>query len=356
MTKKKQVFFIFSGLFVCFLCVFYLQKDQSIQKKSKKQDTKLSFSTKIVKNSIQEFEQILTGEICDFPQSEISFNIDGILATGDTLLVPGIEFKKNQLLYRIDNNQAFTQIVSKKNELIKLFSFILPQLEAKFPNHNGKWQSFLDEIKPTKLLPDYPSLFTPEERVFLVDKEFIQAYVKTKMLEKEMEKYFFLAPFDGIFVESFIQPGESVTAGASIGKIQEKTNPTAKITIPKKDLKNYIQLKHVRLVDKHDKIIGNGRFIKSTKHKNNNRLVDIYYAIHSNLISKFQPLQSVKIVTYHLTKEKCFVVPNSIIVENQVTILQDSKPIKKPVKIIAQNKKAIYVVGLNDGDQLIVNN
>lgn len=356
MTRKKQVFFIFSGIIVCFLCVFYLKKDQNTHKKIKKQDIKLSFSIKTVKNDIQEFEQILSGEICDFPQHEISFDVDGVLMLGDTLLVPGMEFKKNQLLYRIDNNQSFAQLVSKKNELIKLFSFILPQLEAKFPNHNGKWQSFLDGIKPTKLLPDYPLLFTPEERVFLVEKEFIQAYVKTKMLEKEMEKYFFLAPFDGIFIESIIQPGESVTSGASIAKIEEKTDLTAKIIVPKKELKNYIQLKHVHFVNRNSKITGNGRFIKSTKHKEKSHFVEIYYSVQSNSKTTLIPRQSIKIVTYHLTKEKCIMVPNLSIVENHATILIDNVPAKKPVKIIAQNKKSIYIVGLKDGDQLILKN
>lgn len=354
MAGKKQVFFIFSGIIVCFLCVFYLKKDQIIQKKPKNQDIELSFSTLTVKNDILEFEQILTGEICDFPKHEISFDVDGVLVLGDTLLSPGMEFKKNQLLYRIDNNQSFAQLVSKKNELIKLFLFVLPQLEAKFPNHNGKWQSFLDAIKPAKLLPDYPPLFTPEERVFLVEKGFIQAYVKTKMLEKEMEKYFFLAPFDGIFIESVIQPGESVTPGVSIAQIEEKTDLTAKIIIPKKELKNYIQLKHVHFVNRNGKVIGNGRFIKSNRHKEKSHSVEVYYSVQSNSRTKLIPQQPIKIVTYHLTKEKCIMVPKLSIAEGNVTILINNVPTKKPVRTIAQNKKSLYIVGLKDGDQLIL--
>lgn len=354
--KKQTVFFIIIGLFVCFFCIFYLKNDKNSIKMDEKHNQKPSLLTKIVKNDIQEYQLTVNGEICDYPSSEISFTIDGVLVIGDSVLKPGMEFKKNQLLYRINNEQAFLQLTAKKIELAKLFASIVSQLEAKFPEHNGKWQTFLEGIKPTKLLPEYPSLFTPDERIFLIQKEFIQAYVKTKMLEKEMEKYFFLAPFDGIFLESIVLEGEAITAGTVVARIAEKTNLMAKITVPKRELKNYLQIKHVHFTNKQEKIIGNGRMIKYLKHNGKNHSIDILYSVQTNPKYNLTPGQSIKIVTQHLTTEKCMIVPITTINENQAEILVDNTPIKKPIKILAKNKKSIYIAGLNDGDLLILNN
>jgi hypothetical protein len=317
--------------------------------------TTSTFNTEIVSNEILSYDRQEIGELCQDPLSDITFEVDGLLIAGDSPLIEGVAFKKNQLLFRINNDDVFVQLAEKKNELIKLFQAILPELDTKFPSEKIKWRTFLEKIKPSLILPEFPLLFAPNERVFLIQKGFIQAMVKVKMLEKEMEKYFFLAPFDGKLIESILPLGEMVPAKTAVARISENRPTTVKITVSKIDLPLYDPKIKVLLKEANGSQIGRGTFLRSSKSTAASHLVDVYYTVRIKKPFEINETTALTVVSKHNTLDKCVALDKSIIKNNEVEVEVNEAKIVKQIKIVAENGENAYVTGLSDGDRVILN-
>ncbi len=352
--KKKQLIIVATLLIVSSIGVFlYFKKTEIDLEIKKKAIIKAKYATLIVNNSFINYELTARGIIYELPKQNVKFEVAGNLIAGEKELMSGDEFVKNQLLFRINNSDAFSVLAEKKMELASLLKAIIPELENQFPLTTEKWFIFLDELKPVKRLPDFPNEFPPSERIFLIAKGFIQAYVKTNMLEKEMEKYFYLAPFDGKYIQTNIQVGQTVDSGVSIATISEKSELLAKVTIEKNDLSIYKNKKHVHFVTKNGAKVGNGEFLSFSKKKRKNDQIEIIYKIQGN--SKFREAGTkLKITTKHTTTDKSISIPFDAVQDNMVKVLINDKVVSKTVTIIGKNATHYFIAGLLDGEQVIL--
>ena len=168
-----------------------------------------------------------------------------------------------------------------------------------------------------------------------------------------MEKYFYLAPFDGKYVRTIIEIGQKIEPGNTIAQIAEKSELLAKVTINKNDLKLYKNKKHVHFVTNKGRKIGNGEFLSLSKKKRKSNLIDIIYTIQDNSKAVAAGTK-LKITTKHTTTDKSVAIPFNAVNGNIVKVLVNEQIISKTVTIIGQNFTHYFIVGLTDGDQLIL--
>ncbi len=352
--KKKQLIILIIILTISLISTFlYLKKTETDLEVKKKEILKDKYETLSIHNSFINYELTANGIIYELPVQNIKFETSGDLMQGEKLFIAGDEFQKNQLLFRINNTEAFNVLAEKKNNLALLLKNITTELETEIPLAKTKWVDFLNEIKPIKRLPELPNNFPPNERILLIKKGFIQEYVKTSMLEKEMEKYFYLAPFDGKYVRTIIEIGQKIEPGNTIAQIAEKSELLAKVTINKNDLKLYKNKKHVHFVTNKGRKIGNGEFLSLSKKKRKSNLIDIIYTIQDNSKAVAAGTK-LKITTKHTTTDKSVAIPFNAVNGNIVKVLVNEQIISKTVTIIGQNFTHYFIVGLTDGDQLIL--
>ena len=289
--KKKQLIILIIILTISLISTFlYLKKTETDLEVKKKEILKDKYETLSIHNSFINYELTANGIIYELPVQNIKFETSGDLMQGEKLFIAGDEFQKNQLLFRINNTEAFNVLAEKKNNLALLLKNITTELETEIPLAKTKWVDFLNEIKPIKRLPELPNNFPPNERILLIKKGFIQEYVKTSMLEKEMEKYFYLAPFDGKYVRTIIEIGQKIEPGNTIAQIAEKSELLAKVTINKNDLKLYKNKKHVHFVTNKGRKIGNGEFLSLSKKKRKRKKFDTSNAMGIILYSISNPI------------------------------------------------------------------
>ncbi|GEM_PF-5026110 len=352
--KKRQLIILIIVLILSSLIAFlYSKKSKLDLEVQKKAIIKAKYQTLIVNNSFINYELTANGVIYELPEENIKFEVAGNLLQGEKELISGDEFVKNQLLFRINNTEAFKVLAEKKNELSLLLKTIMPELESQFPLSKEKWMIFLDEIKPIQRLPELPKDFPPIERTYLISKGFMQFYVKISMLEKEMEKYFYLASFDGKYIESNIEIGEIVESGVTIAKISEKSDVLAKVTINKEDLKIYKSQKHVHFLTKKGAKVGNGEFLSFSKKKRKSNLIEVLYKVQGD--SKFTEAGTkLKITTKHTTADKSVSIPFEAVQNNLVKVLVNDKVVSKTITIIGKNASHYFIVGLTDGEQVIL--
>lgn len=353
--KIKQIIVTASLLLVLFSCFLYSLWYPAHKTEEEKVKNKFNGYTTIkVKNSFIAYEISAIGKICKQENLDIRFAVSGELLDGEPKLEEGSEFKKNQLLFRINNIDAFSILANKKVELAQLFKSLIPQIDLKFGNEQQKWLDFLEEIKPVKRLPEFPSLFPPEERIFLVENQFMQAYVKTKMLETEMEKYFYLAPFDGECIQLHVSSGEKVNPETIIATAFEHKELLSKVTITKENQGIFKYHKYVSILNNTNKKIAQGKLLRCSKKKGQKDKMEVFYSVPETSKSKTQANSKIKITLKGKTRDKCIAVPFSAIHDNIVRVLINEVPVSKTITIIGKTENNYLISGLADGEKLIL--
>ena len=353
--KRKQFIIPFAVILLFFCFFFYYRTDGNNENKEKKVTIKLKkFITKTVDNTFIEFEITQKGEILKQENSKIRFAISGELLDGQPKLEEGQSFQKNQLLFRLNNLEAFSTLAAKKVELAQLLESLLPQIESKFENNIEKWKAFLDEIKPIKRLPEIVSPLLAAESSFLEERHFMQAYVKIKMLESEMEKYFYLAPFDGRCVKLFVSSGKKISPESTIALISKDTKLLSKFTIKKEKLDLNKKQKNIQFWSENGEEIAKGEFLRSSKINDKSDSLEVFYSLYKINESIARSDTRVKITFKQKTTDKCIAVPFCAINGNIVRVLVNELPVSKTITIIGKTENHYLISGLADGEKLIL--
>lgn len=151
--------------------------------------------------------------------TKVAFAVAGKLEQGELRLEQGSSFRKGQLLYQINNKEAFATLNKVKTELASEIVRILPRIETDFPSEKNKWVRFMEELKPQFLVPALPTFKTSGERYLFMESGCADKYEQLHEMEVNMTNYFYIAPFDGSVIRVFEQPGNQLSKGKPVVQI-----------------------------------------------------------------------------------------------------------------------------------------
>jgi len=154
----------------------------------------------------------------------VVFGLNGILLKGEVEYRPLTEFKKGQLLFRIDNRDFFIEIAAKKSELLELVDKLTVEIETFSSTELEDWKTFKVCLQLNKLLPEFPVLQS-DKIVQLAGYDVVKKmYLFVKNMEREMGNYFFIAPYDGYFSKSIVKDGSRIKKNQTIALIEKIQN------------------------------------------------------------------------------------------------------------------------------------
>jgi multidrug efflux pump subunit AcrA (membrane-fusion protein) len=221
----------------------------------------------------------LTGEIAASTPTKAHFNIPGSLEAGEISWSTGTTFRKNQLLFQLNNAAAFRALNVQKQELAQRMQAQLPEIRKNFPAETPKWEAYVRALGPENLVPAFPSAFSLEEQDFLRLQDIPAQHVALQQLQDDMRQYFYLAPFDGSFSEISIVPGQSIEKGRTVALLSPKGKYllTARFAA-----ENINALKQNSTIDFHNaqgKIVASGKLNKISKDPTDPQLHSARYLI-----------------------------------------------------------------------------
>lgn len=162
----------------------------------------------------------------------VAFAVAGKLEQGTLRLEQGSSFSKGQLLFQINNKEAFANLNKVKTELASQLVRLLPRIETDFPAEKNKWVRFLEELKPQFLVPALPVFKTSGERYLFMESGCADTYSRLQELEVNMTNYFYVAPYDGTVVELYAEAGTQLAKGKSVARIARKMPYRIKARVP----------------------------------------------------------------------------------------------------------------------------
>jgi hypothetical protein len=330
---------------------FIFRKDLGDNQKEYKKSENLKENSApfIVKNRIDSFSIVKNGMVSLQNYKPIQFEVSGKLINGEVDFSSTLKFKKNQLLFRIDNRKQFIELVQKKKELVELIKTLKSEIESKFPKEIDKWNLYIEELAPSKLFIKNIEIHSSAEKSFFNEKGFFTAFEDLKKRELEMEKYFYLAPEDGEIQSLEKQEGINIKSNEIIAKYTYKKPQFVVKTIVSNSDIGFIKLNlKITYLDENSFKIGIGEVVKI----NGNEIVTT-----ADLSKSFLVDGTIITVDYgRFSKQPFASVPKRFIERNSVTILENGKTAKKKVNILKSEGGKCLVVGLKDGEQLITKN
>lgn len=208
-TQMKITFLSLLSVSILFACT------DSEKKTMVKADNKIASEKVEAKKKIKTSNSIIAQIEAD-AIIPVQFLVSGKLEKGDISLKEGATFKKNQLLFRVNSEAYYYELVAEKEELTRRLFAVIAQVEVAAPSERQKWIDFLKAISDVELVPEFPSINDLKEKIIVSDNKLDQQYNKIRKMEKNMSHYFMLAPFNGTIsslktnIGGFIKKGQEL--------------------------------------------------------------------------------------------------------------------------------------------------
>lgn len=337
---KTRIILLLILIAIIALVIVNLLPDNPVAPPSQKTEDR-NYQTLLLEEVELNGEQTVEGKLVPALTKRVRFEVGGILEKGDVPLVVGRDFKFNQLLVKVNMYEIFGQLSELKGSLEQTLDGLIPAMNVRFPGEVNKWKDFLKDLDPGKRLPAFPLLVSKEEGDLLRTTTFLKEYVKASKLEDEVEKYFYLAPFDGTVVSVSKRAGSNVKPGETVAVIAKKGAFNVQI-----DAALYSDLKRngrIDFLDNQGKVVGSGKF----------SLLQGAKALYSISLKGDRP-EDGKVYLKIRNGVNCFRIPASSVKDSKVRILSGETVSEREITILQEAGDSVFVNGLKEGEILIV--
>lgn len=149
--------------------------------------------------------------------------VQGVLEYSAREFKPGVVFKKGEIIYKLNSDEFYTNLLAQKSSFQNQIAAILPDLRIDFPNAFKQWESYLSNFDLNKPLVQMPEPASDKEKLFIAAKNIYTTFYTIKNLEIKLDKFTVTAPFNGVLTEANVTLGTLVSPGQLIG---EFVNPS----------------------------------------------------------------------------------------------------------------------------------
>lgn len=178
----------------------------------------------------------VTGKLVAEDRVEVFAEVNGTLKTQSKAFKEGNNFSKGEVLLQIDDTEFRMNILSQKSTLLNSFTQLLPDIKIDYPESFDKWNAYLKDFTIEGALLALPEISNEKEKYFLASRNIFGQYYSIKSLEETLSKYTLRAPFNGVVVESTIDPGTNVRVGQKLGEFISPSSYELEVAVSLKDI------------------------------------------------------------------------------------------------------------------------
>jgi RND family efflux transporter MFP subunit len=127
-------------------------------------------------------------------------------------------------------------INSAKSDLLNALSTVLPEIKVDFPDEYIKWQEYFNNISYSSELSPMPDAQNQKIKLFLSRFNVYKLYFQIRNLEIQLEKHFFIAPFNGSIISAELHAGSTARVGSRLGEIINLDDLEIEVPLPAQDI------------------------------------------------------------------------------------------------------------------------
>ena len=324
-------------------------------KEVKEENTEVFVPVRSVDNVLRSVSLVSYGQVAPNLELAVSFEVQGKLQKGQLVMKPGTNFRKGQLLYKVNNEEAFYSLSARKSALSNIVLNAMPDIELDFSSELGKWAQFLNDLKPSSKLPELPATTTSKEKRFITSRNIYSEYYNLKSQEARLDKYKWYAPFSGTVISTMSEPGAIVNPGGQVAKIIQTGSFEVKVPISMNDIEEYKGKSSAEFSDPTGKVIASGKIIRVSNVINQQtQSADVYYSIVPEKGEKIYSGMFVNVSINRQAEKETMTIPRAAVRNRKVNLLDGEKIVSSAITIVGSKPDSVFVVGLENGQQVLL--
>ncbi|MGB3586192.1 MAG: efflux RND transporter periplasmic adaptor subunit [Tunicatimonas sp.] len=363
MNKRKLLVL---GLFVVLIAAGYIAMRQFAGMKELPPERPKRVSTNFVRVNEVTYQEIDTevveyGRITSSQPLDLIAEIGGRLFAGQVQLKPGVNFRKGQLMYRINDAEARLNLQARKSQFLNLIASSLPDFKIDFTEDYPAWQKYFESIEIDKSLEPLPEITTNKVKTFLATKNILGEYYSIKSGEENLRKYYQYAPYDGSIVNVNLETGTVVNPGANIASIIRTDLLELEIPVDPKEIRWVKEGAEVQVSSEDGSQTWPGEVIRIADFIDpTTQSINVYVGVNAQPNSGLYDGQYLRATIPGSRLEQAMQIPRRVLInEDQVYVVKDGLLQARRVNIekITQDQVVISPLegsGLNTGDSLVV--
>ena len=353
---RSKTIYTISAIAILVLSVFITSKlimSKPVPRTNEQTENLLNVKATITENTNFDSNVKNRGRISSYENISLSAEVAGKIMQGNVPFKTGQDFKANDLLIQIYNEDVKAALMSGKSSFMRTLSAILPDISFDFPDEYNKWKEFFNSVKVNKDLPELPETKTEQEQIFMASKGVLTEYYALRQQEINIKKYAIYAPFDGSFKNVSREIGAVASMGAEIASIIRTDKLEVIVPVLPEDAKWIKAGNPVNLIG-----------INETKSGKVSRIADFvdiatqsinvyinYYPNGDNSIMAGEFIDVEFIISKKVTGIK--IPREALIGNNQVYIIQGDILKLKLVQIERTLDDNIIISGISDGEIVV---
>lgn len=353
---KTRQFVILAVIIVLLGLIYYPIISKEKQEDQKTPTESVNFvGIQKVTNTIHKNKITSYGQVLPNSQMDVTMKVQGFIERDMKSWKPGMSFRKNEILFKVERVDALYSIIARRSAFSNLITNILPDIKLDYASEFEKWEKFLFSLDPLKELPPLPKTATNKEKLFIASRNVPTEYYNIKASENQLDNYFYLAPFDGTIISSFVEPGSMVTPGMRLATIAKTTNFEVKAPISMEQLEPFRNAKNVRFTDPKGEVIGSGKLVRTSEVINQQtQSIDAYFTLNPEKSQTIFQGMFLNLVLDTEIMENSMILPENSVVNAQVQVLKDSLIQTRTVSVLSRKVDSVYVTGLTDGEFILL--
>jgi membrane fusion protein (multidrug efflux system) len=157
--------------------------------------------------------------------------VAGVVTAGAVPFLPGQEFRRGQLLLKVDTRQSELDLMTAKSQLLNALAGFLPEVKIEFPEAYEPWEAYFATFAFDRPLAQLPEAANARIKLFLARYNVYQLYFSARNLEIRLEKHYIRAPFTGVITRADLRPGATARQGSIFGGIIKTTNMEVEVQL-----------------------------------------------------------------------------------------------------------------------------
>jgi multidrug efflux pump subunit AcrA (membrane-fusion protein) len=363
MNKRKLLVF---GLFVVLIAAGFIAMRQFAGMKELPPERPKRASTNFVRVNEVAYEEIDTevveyGRITSSQPLDLIAEVGGRLFAGQVQLKPGVNFRKGQLMYRINDAEARLNLQARKSQFLNLIASSLPDLKIDFTDDYPAWQAYFESIEINESLKPLPEVTSSKVKTFLATQNILSEYYSIKSGEENLRKYYQYAPYDGSIVNVNLETGTVVNPGANIASIIRTDLLELEIPVDPKEIRWVEEGAEVEISSENGSQTWPGRVIRIADFIDpTTQSINVYVGVESEPNSGLYDGQYLRATIPGSRLEQAMQIPRRVLInQDQVYVVKDGVLQSRRVNVekITQDQVLISPIagsGLNTGDSLVV--
>ena len=362
---NKQKLIVFAVFALILLAGFFLMRQLSGMKKLPPERPK-TVSTNFVKVNEVDYRELDTevvayGRITSSQPLSLIAEVGGRLFRGQVLLKPGVNFRKGQLLCRINDAEVRLALQSRKSEFLNLIASSLPDFKIDFQEDYPAWQEYFESIEIDKPLKELPELTSNQVKTFLATKNILRDYYTIKSSEENLRKYYIYAPYDGSIATVSLETGTVVSPGTTIATIIRTDQLEVEIPMEVNNIKWVKEGSTVEVTSEDGSQSWTGEVTRIADYVDpSSQSINVYVQVDAGPDSGLYDGLYLRAIIPGSRLENAMEIPRRVLVnEDEVFVVDQGvlKTRKVNVQKVNQDQVLISPVeanGLNQGDSLVI--